>query len=407
MLAVLLAGAITRPLRLLLQGTERIAQDRLEPPIPITTDNEVGTVTRAFNAAMEKLAAQRDHLRASEERYRLLVESVKDYAIILLDRQGQVVSWNASAKRIKGYRAEEIVGQHFSIFYAPEDRAAGKPERMLQEALAHGRREDEGWRYRKDRSPFWADVIITAVYGPAGQLQGFAKITRDLTERRQADLDRQQLNAELTLAYDTTLEGWSRALDLRDKETEGHSQRVTEMTVDLARAMGMSESELVHVRQGALLHDIGKMGIPDSILLKPALLTEEETAIMRRHPVYAYELLSPIAYLRPALDIPYYHHEKWDGTDYPRGLHGEQIPLAARIFAVVDVWDALRSDRPYRLAWAEERVREHIRSLAGTHFDPKVVELFLRGDVAAGWEERIEPHRSQPACAAAEMSALT
>ncbi|HLE29207.1 MAG TPA: HD-GYP domain-containing protein, partial [Anaerolineales bacterium] len=143
------------------------------------------------------------------------------------------------------------------------------------------------------------------------------------------------------------------------------------------QAMGMSDAERVHLRRGALLHDIGKMGVPDAILLKPGPLTDEEWEIMRQHPQYAYELLSPILYLRPALGIPYYHHEKWDGAGYPRGLKGEQIPLAARIFAVVDVWDALRSDRPYRAAWPAERVREHIRSLAGTHFDPQVVEAFL------------------------------
>jgi len=189
--------------------------------------------------------------------------------------------------------------------------------------------------------------------------------------------DLQRSNVELALAYDTTLEGWSRALDLRDKETEGHTQRVAEMTLKLARAMGFSEDELVQVRRGALLHDIGKMGVPDAILLKPGKLTDEEWEIMRRHPVYAYKLLRPIAYLRPALDIPYFHHEKWDGTGYPRGLKGAQIPLAARLFAVVDVWDALRSDRPYRRGWPEEKVRDHIRSLAGTHFDPQVVEEFL------------------------------
>jgi PAS domain S-box-containing protein len=187
----------------------------------------------------------------------------------------------------------------------------------------------------------------------------------------------QRANVELTLAYDATLEGWSRALDLRDKETEGHTQRVTEMTLRLARAMGMSEGELVQMRRGALLHDIGKMGIPDSILLKPGPLTDEEWGVMRQHPALAHEMLSPIVHLRPALDIPYCHHEKWDGTGYPRGLKGEQIPLAARIFAVVDVWDALRSDRPYRPAWPAETAREHIRSLAGTHFDPRVVEAFL------------------------------
>jgi PAS domain S-box-containing protein len=185
-------------------------------------------------------------------------------------------------------------------------------------------------------------------------------------------------HTELTKAYDETIEGWSHALDLRDKETEGHSQRVTDLTVRLAQHMGINSEELVHVRRGALLHDIGKMGVPDHILLKPGKLTEDEWEIMKKHPFFSYLLLAPIAYLKPALDIPYCHHEKWDGTGYPRGLIGEQIPLVARIFAVVDVWDALRSDRPYREAWPEEKVREHILSLSGTHFDPQVVDKFMQ-----------------------------
>lgn len=187
-------------------------------------------------------------------------------------------------------------------------------------------------------------------------------------------------NMELGLAYETTIEGWSRALDLRDKETEGHSQRVTEITVRIARAMGMKEEDIVHVRRGALLHDIGKMGIPDAILLKPGKLDDSEWETMRKHPIYAYELLSPVAYLRPALDIPYCHHERWDGKGYPRGLKGEDIPLAARIFSVVDVWDALMSDRPYRPAWPEEKVRAHLLALAGTELDPAVVDVFLKGE---------------------------
>ena len=189
--------------------------------------------------------------------------------------------------------------------------------------------------------------------------------------------DLQRSNAGLVLAYDTTIEGWARALELRDQETKGHTQRAAEMTLRLARIMGMNEEELVHVRRGALLHDIGKMSIPDSILLKSGPLTEEEWEIMRRHPVYAFELLSPISYLKPALDIPYCHHERWDGTGYPRGLKGEQIPLAARIFALADTWDALYSERRYHPAWPEDRVREHVRSLAGNQLDPKVVEVFL------------------------------
>jgi len=185
-------------------------------------------------------------------------------------------------------------------------------------------------------------------------------------------------NDELSLAYTHTLEGWAHALELRDKETEGHAQRVTEMTLALARAMGINEADLVHIQRGALLHDIGKMGIADSILLKPGPLTDDEWQIMRRHPGYAYDMLSPIAYLEPALAIPYCHHEKWDGTGYPRGLKGEAIPFAARIFAIVDVWDALRADRPYRKGWPEERVRAHLLAQSGTHFDPQIVEVFLQ-----------------------------
>lgn len=193
--------------------------------------------------------------------------------------------------------------------------------------------------------------------------------------------DLQRSNMELALAYDTTLEGWSRALDLRDEETEGHTQRVTELTLTLATSLGMANHDIVQVRRGALLHDIGKMGIPDRILLKPGPLTDDEWVIMRKHPVYAYDLLSPIPYLRPALDIPYCHHEKWNGAGYPRGLQGEQIPLAARIFAVVDVWDALRSDRPYREGWPAEKVRDYIRGESGKHFDPSVVDAFLELDL--------------------------
>lgn len=209
-------------------------------------------------------------------------------------------------------------------------------------------------------------------------LEGLAEQAAIAVDNARLFSDLERSNIELRLAYDATIEGWSRALDLRDKETEGHTQRVTEMTVRLARELGMSEEEIVHLRRGALLHDIGKMGIPDHILLKPGRLTDEEWEIMRRHTTYAFEMLSPIAYLRPALDIPYAHHEKWDGTGYPRGLKGEAIPLAARIFAVVDVWDALTSDRPYRPAWSQEEALAYIREQAGRHFDPRVVEAFLR-----------------------------
>jgi PAS domain S-box-containing protein/putative nucleotidyltransferase with HDIG domain len=189
--------------------------------------------------------------------------------------------------------------------------------------------------------------------------------------------DLQRSNMELSLAYEATLEGWSRALELRDQETEGHTQRVADLTLRLAQAMRITTSDPLHIRRGALLHDIGKMAIPDNILLKPGPLNDEEWKIMRQHPVHAFRLLSPIANLRPALDIPYCHHEKWDGTGYPRGLKGDQIPLPARIFSVVDVWDALLSDRPYRTAWPERKVMAYIQEQSGKHFDPEVVKIFL------------------------------
>jgi putative nucleotidyltransferase with HDIG domain len=188
----------------------------------------------------------------------------------------------------------------------------------------------------------------------------------------------QRSHVELSLAYDETLEGWSRAMDMRDKETEGHTQRVTEMTLHLARAMGIKDEELIHMRRGALLHDMGKMGVPDNVLLKPGRLNEEEWELMKKHPVYAYEMLAPISFLRQALDIPYCHHEKWDGSGYPRGLKGEQIPVAARIFSVVDVFDALNSDRPYRPAWSKDKVLQYIHDEVGKYFDAKVVEVFLK-----------------------------
>jgi HD-GYP domain-containing protein (c-di-GMP phosphodiesterase class II) len=227
-----------------------------------------------------------------------------------------------------------------------------------------------------DPDPEWLDFLETLAEQAAIAVNN-AQLFNDL----------QQTNQELVRIYDSTLEGWVYALDLRDKETEGHSKRVVELTVQLARIMGVSSDELIHIRRGALLHDIGKIGVPDGILHKPGKLTEEEWEIMRLHPEYAYKMLYPISYLRPALEIPYCHHEKWDGTGYPRGLKAEEIPLPARIFAVVDVWDALRSDRPYRKAWENSEVIKYINSQSGTHFDPEVVKRFL--DVMDQEEEEL------------------
>jgi putative two-component system response regulator len=203
------------------------------------------------------------------------------------------------------------------------------------------------------------------------RLNRYQKLLQERAKLREA-------NAQLLNAYEATIEGLSHALDLRDRETEGHSRRVTEVTIRLAQALHISEDEITHIRRGALLHDIGKIGIPDSILHKPDTLTDEEWVTMRQHPQFAHGMLSPIEYLRPALVIPYNHHEKWDGTGYPRGLKGEEIPLSARLFAIADVWDALTSNRPYRTAWTKEQALAYIREQSGKHFDPNVVDLFFK-----------------------------
>ncbi|MGQ9833112.1 MAG: HD-GYP domain-containing protein, partial [Candidatus Villigracilaceae bacterium] len=254
------------------------------------------------------------------------------------------------------HRRELLAGEDFRCYYAVPLIAKGQVKGVLE--IFH--------RSPLTPTPDWLEFLRT--------LAGQAAIAIDNTQM----FDKlQRSNQELIMAYDTTLEGWSKALELRDRETEGHAQRVTELTLELARRMGVPPADLVHIRRGVLLHDIGKMGIPDQILRKTGPLTKEEWAIMRQHPKLAYDLLAPIAYLRPALDIPYCHHEMWNGKGYPRGLKGEEIPIAARIFSVVDVWDALAFDRPYRSAWPREKIIRYIRSQAGKHFDPMVVDAFL------------------------------
>jgi HD-GYP domain-containing protein (c-di-GMP phosphodiesterase class II) len=253
-------------------------------------------------------------------------------------------------------RAPLLLLEGFQTYFAVPFIAKGQVKGVLE--IFH--------RGNLDPDQEWMDFLETL----AGQV-AIAIDNMSLLE----DLHRS--NVELALAYDTTLEGWSKALELRDRETQGHTMRVADHAVRLARAAGIAEREIIHVRRGSLLHDIGKMGIPDSILLKPGPLNQEEWAIMRKHTEYAYHLLSPIDFLRPVMDIPYCHHEWWDGTGYPRGLKGEEIPLAARVFAVVDAWDALSHERPYREAWPPERVAEHLREESGTHFDPRIVALFL------------------------------
>jgi putative two-component system response regulator len=237
---------------------------------------------------------------------------------------------------------------------------------------------NRGQAYRYISKP-WDPQDLHAIVRQAAEYHDLLTHCKQLAlELRVANDELRTANADIVRACDATLEGWSRALELRDQETDGHSRRVSELAVRLAEAMGMEEPQQQQVRRGALLHDIGKVAIPDSILVKPGPLTEEEWGIMRRHTCYGYELLAPLGFLREAVDIPYCHHERWDGTGYPRGLKGEEIPLAARVFAVIDVWDALCSNRPYRKAWPEAEARAYIHSLSGTHFDPRVVDTFLQ-----------------------------
>ena len=217
-----------------------------------------------------------------------------------------------------------------------------------------------------DPNADWMDFLGTLTSETAIAVDN-AQLFRDL----------EKSNMDLSVAYETTLEGWARTLELKDRETEGHSQRVVDLTMRLCKKLGVSDDDLEHVRRGALLHDIGKMGVPDSILLKPGALNDEEWKVMKMHPIFAKEMLLSSPFLNPATDIPYCHHEKWDGSGYPQGIKGEEIPLPARIFAIVDVWDALRSERPYRPAWSDEKAIEEIKRCKGTHFDPVVVEAFL------------------------------
>lgn len=273
---------------------------------------------------------------------------------ILLNRRTQLIR---DLEQEPADYPNPIAIEEFSSYYAVPLTGKGATKGVLEMYF----------RDSFEPTPDWLEFLDT--------LAGQATIAID---NAQLFENLQRSNQELSLAYDTTLEGWGKALELRDKETQGHTRRVTDLTLRLARRMGIPESEFTNIRRGTLLHDIGKMGVPDTILRKDGPLTLEELEEMRNHPQYAYDLLSPITYLRSSLEIPYCHHEWWNGKGYPRGLKGEEIPLSARIFAVVDVWDALFSQRPYRKAWPRKKVLEYIQDLEGKQFDPDVVQTFLQ-----------------------------
>jgi PAS domain S-box-containing protein len=245
----------------------------------------------------------------------------------------------------------------------------------IRDLISYNIPYDKEYKIRRPSDGQIIDIHSVAEYDPKRHV--VFGIIQDISVRKKAEEAQLQAAEELRIAYDATIEGWSRAMDLRDKETEGHTQRVTEITLLLAKFIGVDEKLLEHIRRGSLLHDIGKLGVPDSILLKPGSLTKTEWIIMRKHPEYAYQMLSSVEYLHPALEIPYCHHEHWDGLGYPRNLKGENIPLPARIFTVVDVWDALISDRPYRKAWPKQKVYTYMKEQNEILFDPYILNIFL------------------------------
>ena len=314
-------------------------------------------------------------LAESEAQFRLMAENSSDM-ISKHDTSGIFLYVSPACRTLLGYEPEELIGTSVTPLIHPEDA------NQLIELLATPSWDDITTTFhyrarRKNDEYIWLETTARLFFDKNSQKQEFQASSRDITERKQSQEALQIAHADLQEAYDRTIEGWVKALDLRDRETEGHTQRVTEITVKLARKLNCTEDELVHIRRGALLHDMGKMGIPDEILQKPGPLTDDEWVVMRRHPQYAYQMLSPIKYLSQALIIPYYHHERWDGSGYPHKLKGKDIPLHARFFAVVDVWDALQSDRPYRKGLPSKEIVEYLQKEAGRLFDPEIVEIFI------------------------------
>jgi putative nucleotidyltransferase with HDIG domain len=307
--------------------------------------------------------------------------------VIVLDVENRIVDINQSALKFLELTPSETIGKLAKPVFSKWPELVEKFREPSDASIEIA--------FRRPNTHLHFDISSTLLYNRLGNYQGRILVARNITpyaslqwkqkelneelEKLNGELEKrvQDRTEELAQAYDTTLQGWAKALELRDKETEGHSRRVTEMTLKLARALDVAESEINDIRRGALLHDIGKMAIPDEILRKTDHLTPSERKIVKEHPLIAQKLLSPIKFLDKALEIPYCHHERWDGKGYPRGLKGEEIPLSARIFSVVDVWDALQSDRPYRKAWSVSRARAYLAGQARHIFDPNIVKVFL------------------------------
>jgi len=327
------------------------------------------TVTRALREwhTHTDRARMATALRESEKRLRTLVANAP-VILFSTDSEGELTLFEGKGLALLGITPGQVEGRSLFDVWQDSPGALGPVRRALAGSAEKTLVEMGGYSF---------ETALAPLRNARGDVTGIIGVATDVTERERAEQRLRDASQELAEAYDATLEGWSRALELREHETAGHSQRVVDLTLRLAQAMGISGAELVHMRRGALLHDIGKMAVPDRILLKPDPLDPEEWVTMRQHPLYASEMLKSIPYLRPALDIPYCHHERWDGSGYPRGLAGEEIPLAARIFAVADVWDALTSDRPYRPPWPEVDARRYMRTEAGRQLDPRIVDLFL------------------------------
>jgi PAS domain S-box-containing protein len=365
-------------------GNERIAVEALKSgalDYVVKSPESMLDMPHLAERAIEQWEARAERVRMqkalleSEAQFRLLAENASDM-ISRLTTEGRLLYVSPACTTILGYSPEEMTGIVCFDLIHEKDRQEirtlfnGKPSDAAQ-TIAHR-------ALHKNGKYIWLESSARAILDrKSGEIIEIQASSRDITERKNAEEALHLAHQSLQEAYERTIEGWVRALDLRDRETEGHTQRVTELTIKVAGKLGFTDEELAHIKRGALLHDMGKMAIPDEILQKPGPLNEAEWEKMRRHPVYAYEMLSPIAYLHPALEIPFYHHERWDGSGYPRGLKGEEIPLAARLFAIIDVWDALCSDRPYRKKLPRREVAEYIREKSDTLFDPKLVDVFL------------------------------
>ena len=301
--------------------------------------------------------------------------------VVILDNKNLIVDANISMLELLGKKSTEVIGESAKEIFADFPI----PIKQYMQ-VSYARAEAT---FVVGNINVYYELTVWPLYNERKEMTGRIYISHDITAQKELERELRKLNTELedrvrartwelAEAYDTTLEGWARALELRDKETEGHSRRVTATTLKVARSMKISEEDIEHIRRGAILHDIGKMSVPDEILHKPDKLTDQEREIVKEHPYTAYKLLSPIPFLKKALEIPYSHHEKWDGTGYPQGLKGNDIPLAARIFAVADVWDAIGSNRPYNKAWPREKMIAHLVEQSGKHFDPIIVNIFLR-----------------------------